>query len=127
MGDECVPCDCDARWSAHETCDVVTGQCACHSGTTGRQCQSCDPGYIGPSPYLASPCTRCFCNGFPEGPCEAEEGWYQARAESGFTDEEDMAGYTAQGKITYNPEYVTGGGGRRGGGREGRREGGFGC
>ena len=81
----------------------MSGQCECHPGVRGRRCDSCAPGYLGPTPFLAMPCVGCFCNGFSRS-CDADEGWYQAQVVSGFDEEMDVGGFSSPGEIKYSPE-----------------------
>ncbi|XP_054841846.1 laminin subunit alpha-3 [Eublepharis macularius] len=37
----CLPCQCIASGSYHDTCNSATGQCECRPGITGQQCDRC--------------------------------------------------------------------------------------
>ena len=39
----------------------LSGQCACHEGIGGQQCDQCARGYKGQVPYC-EPCGECFTN-----------------------------------------------------------------
>ena len=102
--DECVPCNCDPNGSFNSgTCDSISGQCKCRPGRNGRQCDSCPPGYLGPSSFLVNSCIKCFCNGFASV-CDAEDGWYQAQVSSVFEEKIDIDEFTSPGEIKYNSE-----------------------
>ncbi|XP_066466960.1 laminin subunit gamma-3 [Tiliqua scincoides] len=73
---KCTPCDCNPRGSAHrlETCDHVTGQCACLSHVAGRNCGQCEEGYYDLQAGIG--CKRCTCHpvGSKHGYCHPLTG-----------------------------------------------------
>ncbi|XP_071790086.1 usherin-like isoform X2 [Asterias amurensis] len=64
--DGCSPCGCDPSGTQQGSggtllgCDQNSGQCACLSGRTGRQCDQCSAGYI--SPDIGGGCLPCNCH-----------------------------------------------------------------
>ena len=51
-------CGCSLEGSASRLCDGSTGQCSCHAGALGKQCDGCRPGHWGfPN------CRPCQCHG----------------------------------------------------------------
>ena len=46
----CEPCMCDPVGSLNSTCDLVTGQCQCKPGITGRNCDQCQTLHYGFGP-----------------------------------------------------------------------------
>ena len=45
----CKRCDCDFGGAYNQTCDAITGQCACRPHMTGRTCRSTEPRIYIPS------------------------------------------------------------------------------
>ena len=54
-------CACNVTGSTRSWCDVTTGQCSCHDGVTGRQCDACQRYFFG---FHAPPrgCSPCNCS-----------------------------------------------------------------
>lgn len=53
---------CDPMGSLNNTCDLITGQCQCKQGVTGRACNECQRLFYG---FSLVGCTACNCD--PEG------------------------------------------------------------
>lgn len=51
------PCSCSTAGSSAPLCHLLSGQCPCRDGFTGRSCDHCAPGYYG---YPA--CSACDCD-----------------------------------------------------------------
>lgn len=74
----CQECNCDALGSLNTTCNVVTGQCQCKPGVTGRRCDQCEVQHFG---FSAEGCKRCDCEviGSSSLKCDVNNGQCQCR------------------------------------------------
>ena len=100
--DGCQPCNCHLDGSVTvDSCDPESGQCECVMGVSGRQCNMCPSGTVGPSQTTSTLCLNCFCNGFSTT-CDSDSGWYQARVNDLFETEEDQQSFRTDGELTPN-------------------------
>uniref|UniRef100_A0A1A8RJK3 Laminin, beta 4 n=2 Tax=Nothobranchius rachovii TaxID=451742 RepID=A0A1A8RJK3_9TELE len=93
---ECQACRCDPANSISNICDKVTGQCPCHPGFGGRQCDKCGDSYFG-NPDLQ--CMSCDCNleGSKHPSCNPETGECLCRAGvAGISCDECAPGYESE-------------------------------
>ena len=58
----CKECDCNPKGSMNQQCDLVTGQCFCQPGVTGKACDKCMPLHY---EFSDEGCKNCDC--YPEG------------------------------------------------------------
>uniref|UniRef100_A0AAY4C929 Uncharacterized protein n=1 Tax=Denticeps clupeoides TaxID=299321 RepID=A0AAY4C929_9TELE len=56
----CKKCNCGSQGSVPSSCDPVTGQCLCQTGTGGVSCDQCPQGFW--KPTVSSECQPCNCD-----------------------------------------------------------------
>ncbi|KAM7399987.1 hypothetical protein PAMA_004603 [Pampus argenteus] len=118
-GLSCTPCNCNPIGSVSATCDS-RGRCSCKEGVTGRQCDRCPDGPIGPNGCSqrrqpredsGSRSPLCFCYGH-SSQCSAQSGYSVYNITSTFTNGPDgwraatMQGVTPDNvNFRWSPKY----------------------
>lgn len=55
----CEECLCNPIGSVNDSCNIITGQCPCKPGVTGRICDRCEPDHY---TFSEEGCSACNCN-----------------------------------------------------------------